>query len=891
MSEFPKHYDPNEIEPRWDAEWRARRVSHSDPSRGGEPFCVVIPPPNVTGILHMGHALNNTIQDVLVRWQRMRGRNAVWVPGTDHAGIATQNVVERELRREKLHREDLGREEFLRRVWRWKEEKGGTIIRQLQRLGASCDWERERFTMDPGLSRAVEEVFVRLFDKGLIYRGDYIVNWCPRCTTALSDEESEHRDTAGKLYYIRYQRPGGGQPPWIVVATTRPETLLGDVAVAMNPSDERYRHWLGRTVELPVLRREIPLIADDWVDPAFGTGLVKVTPAHDPNDFAIGQRHGLTPVNVMDDRGRMNDAAGPYAGLDRFECRERIVADLAQQGLIEKIEEHRHAVGHCYRCHTAVEPRLSRQWFVRMQPLAAPAAAAVRRGDIRFVPDRWTGVYLQWMDNIRDWCISRQIWWGHRIPVFYCDACGHVWAQRGPPSACPRCGAAAFRQDPDVLDTWFSSWLWPFSVFGWPDRTPDLDFYYPTHTLVTASEIIFFWVARMIMAGFEFMGRAPFSTVYIHGTVRDDVGRKMSKSLGNAIDPLAVIEKYSADALRSSLMMLTATGQDVQVSDAKFEVGRNFATKVWNAARFLSQQGPAPQPPDVSAVRGAALSPDDAHILDRLDAAIVACDDALEKHRFNDYALAAYDFVWHEYCDWYVEYAKLPLREPAGARAAAVRTILHHVLSTSLRLLHPLMPFLTEELWQRMGYARDGGSIARASWPRPMEPNLRAALGIDPAVTAYVEDRHELIRTVRNLRADVGLAPQQTAPVAVRPSSPDAERRLAADRDVLAMFCRADAVEVDGQFTPAGPMPSAVAKLGTAFLRVDGLVDLDAQRAKLRAKIERAEAEMAQVDAKLANDNFVRRAKAEAIEHQRRRRAELASQREKLQALLTSFGG
>jgi len=891
MNDFPKTYDPHEVEPRWDAEWRRRRIYHSDASRGGEPYCIVIPPPNVTGILHMGHALNNTLQDVLIRWQRMRGRNTVWVPGTDHAGIATQNVVERELRRQHLRREDLGREEFLRRVWQWKEEKGGTIIRQLQRLGASCDWERERFTMDPGLSRAVEEVFVRLFEKGLIYRGKYIVNWCPRCTTALSDEESEHKEVRGHLYYIRYPLAGGGTPPWIVVATTRPETLLGDVAVAMNPNDERYRGLLGRTAMLPILGRRVPLIADDFVDPSFGTGLVKVTPAHDPNDFWMGQRHHLEAINIMDDHAVMNENAGPYAGLDRMACRERIVADLQREGLLEKIEDHVHAVGHCYRCHTVVEPRLSEQWFVRMKPLAEPAAEAVRRGEIRFVPERWTAVYLQWMDNIRDWCISRQIWWGHRIPVYYCDDCGHVWAHRGPPNACPKCGSASLHQDPDVLDTWFSSWLWPFSVFGWPERNADLEFYYPTQTLVTASEIIFFWVARMIMAGYEFMGEKPFSTVYIHGTVRDDQGRKMSKSLGNSIDPLEIIERYSADALRSSLVMLTATGQDVQISDAKFEVGRNFATKIWNAARFLHLQGGGPVRRDVHALDPQYLESDDRYILARLDDAIRACEDALERFRFNDYALAAYDFLWHEFCDWYVEYAKGPLQTACPERQSAVRTILHHVLETALRLLHPVMPFLTEELWHRMGYGRHDESIALAPWPAPMSGAVRARLGLDRGIVQYVSDRHALVRAIRNLRADLGIPPAQTMDITIRPSDPNVATRLERDRPTLTMLVRAKAIELVPDYVPPRPLPTAVGRLGTAFLHVEQLGDVDAQIERLRKRLQTAQENLARVRAKLSNREFLQRAKPEAVRQQEERRTELEAECEKIRDLLRCFGG
>ena len=666
MKELEKQYDPKSAEPRWYAWWQERGCFHGESSRGGTPYCVVIPPPNVTGILHMGHALNNTIQDILVRWQRMQGCNTVWMPGTDHAGIATQNVVERALRKEGKTRHDLGREAFVAKVWEWKEEYGGTIVRQLKRLGSSCDWDRERFTMDAGLSEAVEEVFCRLYDKGLIYRANYITNWCPRCHTALSDEESEHQDTAGKLYFIRYPVKRDGRltaSEFVVVATTRPETLLGDVAVAVSPKDERYKAVIGKNLSLPVLHRDLPIIADDFVDPAFGTGAVKVTPAHDPNDFEMGLRHNLVPINVMNQDGTMNEGAGPYSSLDRFECRKRIVTDLTAAGLIEKIENHQHAVGHCYRCDTVVEPRLSLQWFVRMKPLAGPALKAVQDGRVRFVPDRWNKVYAEWMENIRDWCISRQIWWGHRIPVFYCDHCNHQWAGRGKQSQCPKCQSGNIRQDEDVLDTWFSSWLWPFSTFGWPHEGADLNFYYPGNTLVTASEIIFFWVARMIMSGIEFMGDVPFREVYIHGTVRDDKGRKMSKSLGNSIDPLTIIDEFSADALRYSLMMITATGQDVFLSNDKFEIGRNFGTKIWNAARYMQmQEGNAVRVKNGKRLLSgyfnpAILSADDKHILFKLSQTIESCHENLKRFRFNDAAHDLYEFIWHQYCDWYVEYS------------------------------------------------------------------------------------------------------------------------------------------------------------------------------------------------------------------------------------------
>ncbi len=756
MTDLPKHYDPQEVESKWSARWLENGTFHRTPEQGGDPFCIVIPPPNVTGILHMGHALNNTIQDVLTRWHSMQGYNALWVPGTDHAGIATQNVVERALKKEGKTRHDIGREAFVERVWQWREEYGGTINRQLKRLGCALDWDRERFTMDEGLSNAVREVFIRLYDKGLIYRGEYIINWCPRCLTALSDEESEHEDTNGKLYHIRYPVKGR-EDAFIVVATTRPETMLGDVAVAMNPKDERYRHLSGQQLVLPILGRELAIIEDDYVDPAFGTGLVKVTPAHDPNDFEMGRRHNLENLNVMNHDGTMNEAAGPYAGMDRFACRKKLVSDLEMQGFLEKIEDHQHAVGHCYRCHTVVEPRLSKQWFVNMKPLAEPALAAVKDGRIRFVPERWNKVYIEWMENIRDWCISRQIWWGHRIPIFYCDACDHTWADRGQPETCPSCGAGNIRQDEDVLDTWFSSWLWPFSVFNWPEENRDLSFYYPTTTLCTASEIIFFWVARMVMAGFEFMGDIPFSQVYIHGTVRDDSGRKMSKSLGNSIDPLDIIEHTSADALRFSLMMLTATGQDVYVSKEKFEVGRNFGTKIWNAARFMQMHNrEAGVDPANLKLDPESWRPDDWHIVARIEDAGKACQDCLEKFRLNDYALTMYEFMWHSFCDWYVEYAKEALGGDDVRRREQTLSIMFYVFSRAIRLLHPLMPHLTEELWHSMGYGDGDRSILFSEWPLEADSMLRNLA--EPHVE-YVDRKHELIRAARNLRADYGIAP------------------------------------------------------------------------------------------------------------------------------------
>jgi len=898
MTSMDKHYDPHTIEAKWMAYWMEHGCFHGDAAEGGEPYCVMIPPPNVTGILHMGHALNNTIQDILVRWRRMQGRNTVWVYGTDHAGIATQNVVERALQKEGKHREDLGREAFVERVWQWREEYGNTIKRQLKRLGASCDWERERFTMDEGLSDAVAEVFVRLYNKGLIYRANYIINWCPRCHTALSDEESEHNDTAGKLYYLRYPLRSGKTSEgkdYIVVATTRPETLLGDVAVAVNPEDSRYADLDRAVIELPILKRELKLIKDPFVDPAFGTGLVKVTPAHDPNDFEMGRRHGLTPINVMHGDGRMNEEAGPYAGLDRFACRERIVADLQAAGLIEKIDPHQHAVGHCYRCDTVVEPRLSPQWFVKMKPLAGPALEAVNSGKIRFVPDRWTKVYQEWMENIRDWCISRQIWWGHRIPIFYCDDCRHEWAAKGKPEWCPKCGSTNYRQDEDVLDTWFSSWLWPFSTLGWPAQTDDLKFYYPTHDLVTASEIIFFWVARMVMAGIEFAGDIPFRTVYIHGTVRDDQGRKMSKSLGNSIDPISIIEAYSADALRFSLMMITATGQDIYVSNEKFEIGRNFGTKLWNAARFIQMKSEDAGDAGIVAVGepvldAALLGADDRHILLRLNAAIEDCTANLEKYRFNDAALALYEFVWHQYCDWYLEYAKEVLNgEDAGRRAQTLR-ILHTCLSAALRLLHPMMPFVTEELWQAMGYAEAGATIMKAPWPVPLAAASLAQAGVRLEDSVYVDAKHELVRLGRQLRADYGIAPARRLDYLIRPDSLDAASRLEADIPSLRAALRAETVTVDAGLDPETAMPGTLTPLGMLYLPLDGVIDVEAERARLTAELEKVNGHLTGAVRKLENESFVGKAPDAVVAQVRATRDELREKQAKLQAQIAALG-
>ncbi|MEI6892013.1 MAG: valine--tRNA ligase [Pontiella sp.] len=883
MAELAKKYDPKEVEEKWYKQWMDDDRFHGDSKEGGDPFCIVIPPPNVTGILHMGHALNNNIQDILIRVARMQGKNTVWVPGTDHAGIATQNVVERALKKEGKTRDDLGREAFLERVWDWKEEYGSTISNQLKKLGASCDWERERFTMDDGLSDAVQEMFCRLYDKDLIYRGNRIINWCPRCETALSDEESEHVDVEGALYHLRYTVKGKNQK--IVVATTRPETMLGDTAVAVNPRDERYKDLIGQMVVLPIINREIPIIADDYVDPEFGTGLVKITPAHDPNDFEMGQRHDLPQINVMTEAGLMNENAGPYEGMDRFECRKQLMEDLKTGGLVEKVEVHQHAVGHCYRCHTVVEPRLSPQWFVNMKSLARPAIEAVNDGRIKFVPERWNKTYMSWMENIRDWCISRQIWWGHRIPIFYCDDCGNEWASKTTDTVCKKCESSNVRQDEDVLDTWFSSWLWPFSVFGWPENSEDLNFYYPSKTLVTGNEIIFFWVARMIMAGIEVMDDIPFDTVYIHGTVRDDQGRKMSKSLGNSIDPLDIIEKYSSDALRFSLMMITATGQDVYINDEKFEIGRNFGTKIWNAARFMEMHSADFDVKDL-AFNEADLTPDDQHLLAKLNEAIASVNDNLGRYRFNDATLALYDFFWHSYCDWYLEYAKPILYKGAPEQKKHTLQVMHFSFSTALRLLHPFMPFQTEELWHGMDYNHEDESIMVAPWP---EKNVVS--GISSAIVKYVDGKHDLIRIGRILRAEYDLANKQMAKFCVRALNNEVAEQISNDLASIKSALNADEINVDVDFSPEGAMPSGISTLGTVYMSIEGLVDVDAEIKKLTAEREEVKGFLKSVKQKLSNENFVSRAPKEVVAVQVKRQEELIEKADKLTKMIETMTG
>ncbi|MCK6553657.1 valine--tRNA ligase [Candidatus Binatia bacterium] len=884
MAELSKTYDPALVEDKWYAVWEARGYFSADETRPGPRFCIVIPPPNITGVLTMGHVLNNTIQDILVRFKRMDGHVTLWLPGTDHAGIATQNVVEKQLATEGLSRHDLGREGFEHRVWAWKERYGSTILRQLKKLGSSCDWRRERFTMDPGLSQAVREVFVRLYERGLIYRGQRIIHWCPRCHTALSDEEAETTDGGepGSLWHIRYPA-ADGRGDGVVVATTRPETMLGDTGVAVNPDDDRYRALLGRHVVLPLMERAIPVVADPLVDPAFGTGAVKVTPAHDANDFEMGRRHGLDPLVIMTTDGKIDANGGAYAGLDRFAARKRIVADLEARGLLEKTEPYRVPIRRCQRCNTVVEPYLSQQWFVRMQPLAVPAIAAVRNGGLRLSPERWVGVYLHWLENIRDWCISRQLWWGHRIPVWYCDACGKETVARTDPTQCGHCNSDRIAQDPDVLDTWFSSWLWPFSTMGWPEQTPTLTRFYPTDTLVTAADIIFFWVARMVMAGYEFMGERPFGEVYFNSLVRDVQGRKMSKSLGNSPDPLDVIATYGADALRFTIVSLAPPGEDVRYAVEKTDLGRHFANKIWNAARFVLMNAQVDEVPPLSTLPNAQIGLPERWILSRLQTVAAEVRAAFEAFRFNDAAMALYQFLWREYCDWYVEISKLALNGADAAARGATQAVLVHTLEQALRLLHPFMPFLTEEIWQALPLARGADSIMVAPYPKP-DAERR-----DAAAEAAIEQLIGTVRSVRNIRAELGIPP--TAELAVRIAADGRETDVGRLEPYIKMLARVGRVEM----LPAGERPSGepsalVPGLGDIFVPLRGVVDADSVRKRLEKDLAKVDKELSGVDAKLGRTDFIERAPAEVVEKERQRAATLREREGMLRRHLTSLG-
>jgi valyl-tRNA synthetase len=889
---LPPQYDPRAVETELYQRAEARGYFHADPGSGRDAYTIVIPPPNVTAALHMGHGLNNTVQDVLIRWRRMQGREALWMPGTDHAGIATQNVVERQLAKEGQSRFDLGRDAFVARVWEWVGTTEANILDQLRAIGSSCDWERTRFTLDEGLSRAVREAFVRLYEKGLVYRGNRIIHWCPRCLTALSDEEAEPEQVAGKLYHLRYPLVGGGAE--VVVATTRPETMLGDTAVVVHPEDDRYRQLVGREVELPLTGRRIPVLADAHVDPEFGTGAVKVTPAHDPNDFEIAGRLGLPSLNIFTAEAALNDEVPEeFRGLDRFEARQRVVSRLGEQGLLERIEEHEHTVPHCYRCGTVVEPRLSEQWFVRMRPLAEPALAAYREGRVRFTPERYGNTYEQWLENIRDWCISRQLWWGHRIPVWYCQTpeCGETVVAREDPTHCTRCGRDSLEQDPDVLDTWFSSWLWPFSTLGWPEATPEMRVFYPNSTLVSAYDILFFWIARMIMAGLEFIGDVPFRDVYVTGLVRDHLGRKMSKSLGNGIDPIEVVDKFGADALRYTVMAGAAAGTDQRLNyqdlETTFAPGRNFANKLWNAGRFaVINLGDGPRVP-LEAV-SAQLELADRWVLSRLAQAITETTDHLERFRLNDAIGTAYAFFWGDLADWYLEASKPRLYGDMGdASRDAARATLAEVLDSVLRLLHPFMPFITETVWDRLPRSATGGapeSLVIAGWPVP-QPEWA-----DSAAERQFEGLRDAIGAVRNIRTEYKIPPAQRVHLQVGDAPPELREALASEGRMLYDLARVEAVGFgrgDGEIGA-----SAVLRSGAElFIPLAGVLDLDRERARLRGELEHIANLLRGTEAKLGNQGFVARAPANVVERERTKLASYQEQHDKLAAKLTALAG
>ncbi len=904
--ELAKHYNPGEVEDKWYDAWEQAGCFEAEPDGRKKPYCIVIPPPNVTGILHMGHALNNTLQDILIRTERMRGKMALWQPGTDHAGIATQNVVERSLKKDGLHRDDLGREKFVKKVWEWKEQYGSTIITQLKKLGSSCDWRRERFTMDDGLSSAVRTVFVRLYKDGLLYKGRKLINWCPKDHTALADDEVEHEDKDGKLWHIRYQVKDS--PRYLVVATTRPETMLGDAAVAVHPDDERYTDLVGQTLILPIVEREIPIIADSFVDPKFGTGCVKVTPAHDQNDYDCGLRNNLAQIIVIGPDGRMTEDAGKYQGLDRFRCREKLVEELQEKKLLEKVEDHAHAVGQCYRCGTVIEPYLSEQWFVRMRPLAERALAASKAGELKFYPPRWERVYFSWLENVRDWCVSRQIWWGHRIPVWYCQNCGEMIVEETDPAVCTKCGSQKLEQETDVLDTWFSSALWPFSTLGWPEQTADLDYFYPTSTLVTDRGIIYFWVARMVMMGLHFMDKVPFKSVYIHGTILDEFGAKMSKSTGNGIDPLVMIkggvqprfgkefqcDGYGADAVRFTLAALTTEGQDIKLSPTRFEMGRNFINKIWNAARFVMMNLSQLQLDNTPVLRE-ELQFEDRWILSRLNAVIGEQTKAFEEFRYADLTKNVYDFAWRDYCDWYVEMVKPRLR--AGGRNAQVagRT-LAWVLDQLLRLLQPITPFFTQEVWTELntispvrGFSGDGTPagkfLMQESWPQP-GAGLR-----NEALEQSMERVQEIVRAIRNIRSKFNIPPKEPISAVISAADQAFIESLAGCVELIQS--QSGAGQVDFGIQLAKPELSAAEVLPGAqvYVPLSGFMDVALEKKRVEKELAVKEKSLTALNGKLHNEGFLAKAPAEVVEQEKARKVELTRQIKELQELAASLRG
>ena len=850
--DLAKQYDPKDVEDRIYKFWLDGKYFHAKCDPDKKPYTIVIPPPNITGQLHMGHALDNTLQDILIRYRRMQGYDALWLPGTDHASIATEAKIVEAMRKEGITKEDIGREGFLKRAWEWKEKFGGRIIEQLKKMGSSCDWDRERFTMDEGCSKAVKEVFVNLYNKGLIYRGERIVNWCPHCLTSISDAEVEYEDQAGHFWHLRYPfKDGSG---YLELATTRPETMLGDTAVAVNPNDERYKDIVGKTLILPIVHREIPVIADDYVEMDFGTGCVKITPAHDPNDFEVGLRHNLEVIDTFTDDAHIKPEWGKYAGMDRMEARKAIVEDLEKEGAIVKIEDYSHNVGVCYRCHSSIEPKVSKQWFVKMEPLAKPAIDCVKNGEVKFVPERFDKTYYHWMENIKDWCISRQLWWGHRIPAWYCDECGEVVVSKETPTVCPKCGCNHLSQDPDTLDTWFSSALWPFSTLGWPDKTPELAHYFPTSTLVTGYDIIFFWVARMIFSSVENMHERPFDTVFIHGIVRDAQGRKMSKSLGNGIDPLIVIDEYGADALRFTLATGNSPGNDMRFSDEKVGASRNFANKLWNAARFilmnLGEDEKAPHIPD-------ELALEDKWILSLFNKLTKEVTDNLDKFELGIAVQKLYDFIWDVFCDWYIEISKIRLNSGDEKAAQTARDMLVYIMSNTLKLLHPFMPFITEEIWQTLPH--EGESIMISEWPvYKDEYNF--------SVEEQEMDRiMEAVRAIRNRRAEMNVPPSKKAKYYIATAHKDTFEKAGIFMQRLASCSEAeigDSFEIDD----AVCIVTTDAKI---YIPLGELVDFEKEIARLNKEKEKVLKDLEFIDKKLNNENFVAKAPKAVVDGQR----------------------
>ncbi|HPN29376.1 MAG TPA: valine--tRNA ligase [bacterium] len=869
--EHGKSYEPKSIENKWYEIWEKNDYFKAENNPDKKHFCIVIPPPNVTGQLHIGHAFNNTIQDILTRFKRMQGYDALWLPGTDHAGIATQNVVEKTLLKQKLSRHDLGREKFIEKVWEWKNEYGSRIIQQLKKLGASCDWSRLRFTMDDGLSDAVKEVFIRLYDEKLIYRGNYIVNWCPRCITALADDEVEHKELDGAFYYIKYFLKDSDQ--YLTIATTRPETMLGDTAVAVHPSDERYLSYIGKTVVLPLMNRELKVIADNYVDPEFGTGSLKITPAHDPNDFLIGKKHNLEEINILTDDAKMNENAGKYKGLDRFAARKRIVEDLKNEGYLIKIEPHKHQVGHCYRCKTVIEPYISKQWFVKMKPLVEPAVEAVKQGRVKFHPKNWETTYFDWMDKVRDWCISRQIWWGHRIPVWYCLDCENIIASKTTPEKCPKCGSVNLRQDDDVLDTWFSSALWPFSTLGWPDKTEELKMFYPTTVLSTAFDIIFFWVARMIIMGEHFMGDVPFKDVYIHALIRTETGEKMSKSSGNAIDPLELIENYGCDAMRFTLAALAIQGRDIKLSYNRLEGYKHFLNKIWNATRFIfmnySGETKILEKFDYSELQLA-----DKWILKELNLTIKNVTDNFDKYRFNDAAACLYDFIWKKFCDWYIEIVKPDLFKGTQETKNLKITLLFDVLNGVLKLLHPIIPFITEEIWQKLPEKyRTANHIMISDWPISDDEiiNDQSCENMDYII--------EIVTNVRNICSQNNIPPSQKVDVKFFTDNAEIKKLLENYENYISLLAKTGKLEIFDSSNKinidnADNYGSVVLPYIMIYVEVKSNIDVKSEIERISKLIEKNKIELEKTLKKLDNQDFVSKAPKQVIEKETRKKEE-----------------